>query len=63
MRVLLVNPRFPLTFWNFRYTLELVGKKCAYPPLGLLTIAPLLPKDWELRLVDEEVRMVTKARY
>ncbi len=56
MKVLLVYPEYPVTFWSFRYALSFISKKASFPPLGLLTIAALLPKEWELRLVDMNVR-------
>jgi len=52
MKILLVYPEYPDTFWSFKYALKFVSKKAAYPPLGLLTIAPLLPSHWEKKLVD-----------
>jgi len=55
MRALLVYPEYPETFWNFKYALRFIAKKASYPPLGLLTIAAMLPADWELRLVDMNV--------
>ncbi len=59
MRVLLVYPETPDTFWSFKYALRLAAKKAAYPPLGLLTVAAMLPGDWELRLVDLNVEPLT----
>jgi len=59
MNILLVYPEFPDTFWSFKYALEFVGKRAALPPLGLLTVAALLPKEWSLRLVDTNVRELT----
>ena len=56
MKVLLVNPEFPDTYWSFRHALPFEGKRCAFPPLGLLTVSALLPKSWEKRLVDLNVR-------
>jgi radical SAM superfamily enzyme YgiQ (UPF0313 family) len=57
MRALLVWPKFDsFSFWNFEKVCELAGVKYMTPPLGLLTVAALLPPDWELRLVDENVR-------
>ncbi len=56
MKVLLVYPEYPVTFWSFRYALSFISKKASYPPLGLLTIAALLPGECELRLVDMNVR-------
>jgi hypothetical protein len=61
MRVLLVNPRYPQTFWSFDRVLRMLNKKCVQPPLGLLTVAALLPKDWELRLADATVRDVSEG--
>ncbi|MCM3871493.1 MAG: B12-binding domain-containing radical SAM protein [Pyrinomonadaceae bacterium] len=55
MRVLLINPEFPETYWSFRYALPFEGKRCAFPPLGLLTVSALLPSCWERRLVDLNV--------
>ena len=55
MKVLLVYPRDPDTFWSFRHVLGFVGKRAAFPPLGLLTVAALLPPDWDLKLVDTNV--------
>ena len=52
MKVLLVNPEFPDTYWSFRHALPFEGKRCAFPPLGLLTVSALLPATWERRLVD-----------
>jgi len=56
VRVLLINPEFPDTYWSFRHALSFDGKRSAYPPLGLLTVSALLPRAWERRLVDLEVR-------
>jgi radical SAM superfamily enzyme YgiQ (UPF0313 family) len=53
--VLLVSPAVPVTFWSFQHVLPLLGRKAAYPPLGLLTVAAMLPRAWELRLVDLNV--------
>jgi len=56
MNILLVYPRYPETFWSFKHVLKFISKKAAYPPLGLLTVASLLPKDWNIRLIDMNVR-------
>jgi radical SAM superfamily enzyme YgiQ (UPF0313 family) len=61
MRILLVYPRHPDTFWSFRHVMRFIGKRSAFPPLGLLTVAAMLPGDWELRLVDENVHALTDA--
>lgn len=55
MNVLLVAPAFPTTYWGFQYSLPLAGKQVSLPPLGLLTVAALLPAEWELRVVDTNV--------
>lgn len=52
MKVLLVYPEYPDTFWSFKHALKFVSKKAAYPPLGLITVASMLPPDWETRLID-----------
>jgi len=52
MKVLLIYPEFPTTYWSYHYALKFIGKKAALPPLGLLTVAALLPEDWEIRLTD-----------
>ena len=52
MNILLVYPAIPDTFWSFNHVLRFVGKKAAYPPLGLLTLAAMLPRDWNLKLID-----------
>src|SRR3974390_977667 len=59
MRVLMVYPQNPDTFWSFKHVLRFVSKRSAFPPLGLLTIAASLPPDWELRLVDLNVQRLT----
>jgi len=56
MKVLLINPEFPDTYWSFRHALPFEGKRCAFPPLGLLTVSALLPDSWERKLVDLNVR-------
>ena len=56
MNILLVYPKFPDTFWSFKHALKFVRKKASSPPLGLLTIANMLPKEWELKLVDMNVQ-------
>lgn len=52
LKILLVSPPTPDTFWSFKHVLRFVSKRAAFPPLGLLTVAALLPREWELRLVD-----------
>jgi radical SAM superfamily enzyme YgiQ (UPF0313 family) len=55
MKILLVYPNYPDTFWSFKYALKFIAKKATHPPLGLLTVAALLPQEWEKRLVDMNV--------
>jgi radical SAM superfamily enzyme YgiQ (UPF0313 family) len=55
VKALLVHARFPTTYWGFQYGLPLAGKRAALPPLGLITLAALLPDDWQLRLIDLNV--------
>ena len=55
MNVLLIYPQFPDTYWSFKHALRLQGKRAAQPPLGLMTVAALLPADWNKRLVDTNV--------
>ena len=55
MRALLVQPRSPTTYWSFEHTLPLIRKSATYPPLGLATVAALLPSCWEVRLRDLNV--------
>ena len=52
MKLLLVYPQYPDTFWSFKHALKFISKKAAFPPLGLLTVAALFPKEWEKKLVD-----------
>ena len=55
MNALLIYPEFPDTFWSFKHALKFVGKRAAQPPLGLMTVAALLPGAWKKRLVDTNV--------
>ncbi len=52
MKVLLVYPEYPATFWSFKHALPFINKKVSLPPLGLLTVAAIIPKEWEKKLVD-----------
>ena len=55
MNALLIYPQFPETYWSFKHALRFVGKRAAQPPLGLMTVAALLPAEWKKRLVDTNV--------
>jgi radical SAM superfamily enzyme YgiQ (UPF0313 family) len=55
MKILLVNPEFPETYWSFRHALPFEGKRCVFPPLGLMTVSGLLPRSCERRLIDLNV--------
>jgi radical SAM superfamily enzyme YgiQ (UPF0313 family) len=59
LRTLLVNPEFPDSYWSARQCLPFVRRRCLLPPLGLITVAALLPEDWECRLVDLAVEPLT----
>jgi radical SAM superfamily enzyme YgiQ (UPF0313 family) len=61
MKVLCVSPRFPETYWGHDRALRLIGKRALLPPLGLITVAALLPRDWEARLCDMNVRELDDA--
>ncbi|MGB3653044.1 MAG: DUF4070 domain-containing protein [Rivularia sp. (in: cyanobacteria)] len=63
MRVLFIYPLFPKTFWSYEKILELVDKKVLLPPLGLATVAAILPQEWEFKLVDRNIRSVTEAEW
>jgi len=60
MKVLMVYPEFPDTFWSFKHALKFIRKKAGAPPLGLLTVAAMLPSEWEKRLVDLNVADLTE---
>ena len=50
MKALLLYPRFPQSFWSYNRTIEMVGLKALMPPLGLITVAALLPQHWGFAL-------------
>lgn len=56
MKILLVYPKVQETFWSFKHALQVLHRKAAFPPLGALTVAAMLPESWEKRLVDMNVR-------
>jgi radical SAM superfamily enzyme YgiQ (UPF0313 family) len=59
MNILLVCPEYPDTFWSFKHALRFVSKKAGQPPLGLLTVAALLPSGWKKKLVDLNLAELT----
>lgn len=60
MNALLIYPEFPDTYWSFKHALPFEGKSSAYPPLGLLTVASMLPASWNKRVVDANVRPLSQ---
>ncbi len=63
MNVLLVYPEFPKTFWSYEKILELVNRKVLLPPLGLITVAAILPQEWNFKLVDVNIRAVADEEW
>ena len=63
MRILLIYPVFPSTFWSYDKILQLVNRKVLLPPLGLITVAAILPQEWEFKLVDCNIRPVAEAEW
>jgi radical SAM superfamily enzyme YgiQ (UPF0313 family) len=61
MKILLVYPRYPDTFWSFRHALKFLSKKASFPPLGLLTVAAMLPAEWEKKVADLNVDPLNDA--
>ncbi len=61
MKILFVYPRYPDTFWSFRHALKFISKKATFPPLGLLTVAAMLPQEWEKRVADLNVKALNDA--
>jgi len=59
VKILLVYPQYPDAFWSFKYALRFISKKAAFPPLGLLTVAAMLPEEWQKKLVDMNITTLT----
>lgn len=60
MKVLLIYPEFPDTFWSFKHALKFIRKRASSPPLGLLTVAAMLPATWQKRLVDLNIQKLAE---
>lgn len=60
MKILFVYPEYPDTFWSFKYALKFISKKASNPPLGLLTVAALIPSDWEKKLIDLNIETLNE---
>ncbi len=61
MKALLLYPQFPQSFWSYDRTLAMAGLKSHIPPLGIITVAALLPQDWQIRFYDRNVSLETDA--
>jgi radical SAM superfamily enzyme YgiQ (UPF0313 family) len=61
MNILLLYPEMPETFWSMKYLMKIINKKSSYPPLGLLTIAKILPDDWTKKLIDLNITSLEPA--
>ena len=59
MKILLIYPQCPDTFWSLRHALRVINKKAAFPPLGLLTVSSMLPQEWEKKLIDMNATPLT----
>src|SRR5437773_1135543 len=59
MKSLLVYPEFPPTYWSYSYSLKFVGKKCALPPLSIITVAAMLPSHWRPHVVDLNIERLS----
>ena len=60
MNALFIYPEFPDTFWSFKHALKFIHRRAVLPPLGLVTVAAMLPEEWEMRLVDTNVQKLTQ---
>ncbi len=61
MNILLVSPKTPMTFWSAKHAVRFISKRAAFPPLGLMTVAAMLPRAWNVRLVDMDVTRLRDA--
>ncbi len=60
MNILLVYPQYPNTFWSFRHALKFISKKAVNPPLGLITVSAMLPKEWSKKLIDLNIESLKR---
>ncbi|MBI2945044.1 MAG: B12-binding domain-containing radical SAM protein [Candidatus Wallbacteria bacterium] len=60
-KILFVHPEHHTSYWGFQYSLPLFGKKAMHPPLGLVTVAAMLPRNWDIRLVDMNIEALSDA--
>ncbi len=60
MNILFIYPKMPFAFWSMTELLKMAGKQANYPPVGLLTVAAMLPSEWNKRLVDLNLRPLTE---
>ncbi|MBN2158448.1 MAG: DUF4070 domain-containing protein [Spirochaetes bacterium] len=58
MKILMIYPEIPMTYWGFKYILKMVGRKSAFPPLGLMTVAALLPAEYDVTIVDMNAQIL-----
>lgn len=61
MKILLIQPLYPATFWSFKHALKFISKKAILPPLGLITISAMLPDDWEKQLIDLNIEQLKSS--
>ncbi|MFV1969166.1 MAG: B12-binding domain-containing radical SAM protein, partial [Pirellulaceae bacterium] len=63
MRLLLINPRFPESFWSFKWAVDTMmpTKRAINPPLGLATLAALCPAEWDVEIIDENIESIPLA--
>lgn len=61
-KVLLIYPELPDNFWAMKHLMKITGKKSAFPPLGLLTVASILPSDWDIKLIDLNVQKLDETQ-
>jgi radical SAM superfamily enzyme YgiQ (UPF0313 family) len=65
LNILMIMPKFPLSFWGLDYMFAdiLTGPRYLLPPLSLMTVASFLPANWNVRMVDENVRSISEQEW